>query len=218
MSMDQDDNSDIVSQSGRLTARLLLSLATAVLVFVTTYYCAWKMYYLRHGTEQYRTRRDLNRLGNEIEEYRQIRGKLPEKLQDLEIVDEGVFPKNEAGQAIDIWNNPYQYEVKDGNYQLFSFGRDGKPGGVGLDADQYAGQTRLPFPTLAQFTALPDTFGTFVTCLLTGLIVFPICLFQGREKPGQKLSLSGILGRNALTALFALFIAWCLAGFYWSGH
>jgi general secretion pathway protein G len=217
MSVDEDDNSHIVPQSARLTARLLLSLATAVLVFVSAYYCAWKMYYLRHGLEYQTTRSFLELLSTKVEEYRQSHGKLPDRLEDLEVVQNQEFPKNDAGQAMDYWHNPFQYEVQDDKYQLYSFGRDGKPGGEGLDADLYAGG-RIPFPTLLQFATLPDAFGTFMLCLLTGLIAFPICFLQGMEKPGKKLPLLVLLGRNALTALFALFIAAFLAGFYWSGH
>jgi general secretion pathway protein G len=217
MSIDQDDNSRIGRQSGRLTARLLLSLATAVLVFVTAYFCAWKMYYLRHGLEYQTTRSFLDLLSSEVEEYRQSHGKLPDRLEDLEVVKDQEFPKNEAGQAMDYWRNPFQYEVQDDKYEIYSYGRDGKPGGIGLDADLFAGG-RLPFPTLLQFATLPDAFGTFMLCLLSGLVAFPICLLHGMEKPGKKLSLLVILWRNALTAVFALIIAAFLAGFYWSGH
>lgn len=39
---------------------------------------------------------------------------------------------------IDPWNNPYQYLSPGSNgsdYEIISFGRDGKPGGEGYDAD-----------------------------------------------------------------------------------
>jgi hypothetical protein len=152
-----------------------------------------------------------------VEKHRQSHGELPEKLEDLDVIKQGEFRKNEAGQAIDYWRNPYQYEVQNDKYVIYSYGRDGKPGGEGLDADQYAGG-RLPFPTFSQFTALPDAISTFMLCLLAGLVTFPICLLQGMEKSGKKLSLLVILWRNAITAVFALIIAAWLAAAYWSGH
>jgi general secretion pathway protein G len=39
---------------------------------------------------------------------------------------------------IDPWNNPYQYlspGSNGGDYEIISYGRDGKPGGEGYDAD-----------------------------------------------------------------------------------
>jgi general secretion pathway protein G len=38
---------------------------------------------------------------------------------------------------VDPWGNPYKYESpgRKGRYDLYTFGRDGKPGGTGEDAD-----------------------------------------------------------------------------------
>ena len=38
---------------------------------------------------------------------------------------------------LDPWDNPYQYKIPGefGAFDIYSYGRDGKPGGEGLDAD-----------------------------------------------------------------------------------
>ena len=37
---------------------------------------------------------------------------------------------------LDVWNHPYQYQLESNDkIEIFSFGRDGKPGGEGIDKD-----------------------------------------------------------------------------------
>lgn len=74
-------------------------------------------------------------------------------------LDTGHFPPNEAGLRalvkapanerrwngpylqrelpLDPWGNPYQYRApgRNGDFDLYSLGKDGKPGGTGDDAD-----------------------------------------------------------------------------------
>lgn len=53
----------------------------------------------------------------------------------------GPYIRN-AGSLIDPWGHPYQYRSPgtDGEYDLFSFGADGKEGGDGANADIKAGE------------------------------------------------------------------------------
>jgi general secretion pathway protein G len=46
---------------------------------------------------------------------------------------------NKPKLPVDPWGNPYKYESpgKKSPYDLFTFGRDGKPGGTGEDADTW---------------------------------------------------------------------------------
>ena len=47
---------------------------------------------------------------------------------------------NARGQPVDPWGNPYGYTNQGGTVELKSFGRDGKAGGEGVDADIVAGR------------------------------------------------------------------------------
>ena len=65
-------------------------------------------------------------------------GKLPERLEELsepsKDYEDGIMP--ELGP--DPWGNPYVYRVpgqNGGDYEVYSYGRDGKAGGTGEDAD-----------------------------------------------------------------------------------
>jgi general secretion pathway protein G len=72
-----------------------------------------------------------------------------EKALDHYRLDQRRYPTSEEGLAAlgpylkkavpsDPWGRPYVYRVpgqKGGDYELFSYGRDGKAGGAGEDAD-----------------------------------------------------------------------------------
>jgi general secretion pathway protein G len=71
-----------------------------------------------------------------------------EKALDQYRLDNRRYPTNEEGLAAigpylkksvpnDPWGRPYQYRTpgQRGEYEVFSFGRDGKSGGTGEDAD-----------------------------------------------------------------------------------
>ena len=71
-----------------------------------------------------------------------------EKALDQYRLDQRRYPTNEEGLAAigpylkksvpnDPWGRPYVYRTpgQKGEFELFSYGRDGKPGGSGDDAD-----------------------------------------------------------------------------------
>ncbi len=80
-----------------------------------------------------------------IENYKQNTGKLPEKLEDLVTCPTGneslwQGPYLKKSQLNDTWDKPYFYELKQNDpntYVLISYGKDGKFGGKGYDADIY---------------------------------------------------------------------------------
>ena len=68
-----------------------------------------------------------------MNKYHEQKGSYPDDLADLKSIriDDVQFEK--SGQVLDPWKNPYQYRADGASYALFSFGRDGKRGGVGPD-------------------------------------------------------------------------------------
>lgn len=73
------------------------------------------------------TKEIIGKLVDAIEEYRAQNQKLPEKLDDLKY----------EGELKDAWGNELHYNVPGtgADYDLLSYGDDGKEGGSGLDAD-----------------------------------------------------------------------------------
>jgi len=59
------------------------------------------------------------------------------KKPEIEPLCEAWGPPYVKGLPVDKWNNPIIYELDShGNVQLRTLGRDGRPGGKGLDADE----------------------------------------------------------------------------------
>src|SRR5262249_51320774 len=159
----------------RLDLRLILCFATALVVFFTAYVCAWDV---NRTADYYRpwdkvmTWQELTQLREEIERFRQANGKLPAKLEDLDLVRIKQVQVNDAGQAVDVRGQPIQYQVTEDGYELYSFGRNG---GGKLYAD--APDPRGELPTLWQFTTAPGSFGALAACVLAGVVALPPSLF-----------------------------------------
>jgi len=80
-------------------------------------------------------------IGGKIEQYQQDVGSLPPDLDALVKAPGGASgwlgPYAKQQELNDPWGHPLVYHIPgaSGPYDLLSYGRDGKPGGDGLDAD-----------------------------------------------------------------------------------
>lgn len=97
-------------------------------------YSAWQTVAVGHsGMVEHRkpTVRDLQRHRSILDEYRKEHGRDP--------TEEEWRGKVTGYSLVDGWGRPYRYEAADGDSEgrrrVTSLGRDGRPGGVGLDAD-----------------------------------------------------------------------------------
>lgn len=191
---------------GRCGLRLLLAFGAAVLVSATAYFCAWYTYrgYDYYRFDQIFTKDWLETLQKDIESHQKVTGSLPQRLTDLECVKNEKVPLDDAGHPRDAWGKPIQYRIEGDSYSLFSFGRDGQPGGGGLNADLHPGK-RAPLPTLWQFKT-GETGGILLTCFLAGVFAFIVCLVTSSGGQGKK-SLPAIVLKTAVTAVFAILVA-----------
>jgi Type II secretion system (T2SS), protein G len=203
----------------RFLLYLGLSMTTAAIISATAYLCAWLDYrgHPNFQPGQDMTLHDLKILSKDIEHYRERIGKLPASLADLEaekMADEYV-------PLEDGWGRPFHYQVAGDRYELYSLGRDDKPGGVGPDADLYAGRQHSAdeLPTLWQFTTQLDTEGIQLTCLVAGILAFPLCLLGFKRGATNRATLVMVLVAHALTALFAVLAAGVISALHIpSGH
>jgi general secretion pathway protein G len=159
------------------------------------------------------TRRQLEMLDVAISRYRAEFNSLPASLSDLPA--SGEFPPFERGKIpVDGWRRPFVYTIDGTNWQITSYGRDGRPGGEGLDSDL---TDRNPWPkssspTLHQFALeLPSATGIIMTCLVSGILSALLTLFTVKR---VDLSRSGLIylcwtvGTTTIAAaIFASFIA-----------
>jgi hypothetical protein len=73
---------------------------------------------------------------DDVEKFRKHHGKLPADLTIPEIAENATRPGTAANPGpLDGWDNPLKYELHGDTFTVCSLGRDGRPGGVGLDAD-----------------------------------------------------------------------------------
>ena len=200
--------------TGARIRRILLSLAFALLMTATAYLCAW--FNLRAtGSFSYPyhyAQMDFKHLSAEIEDFSQENGRLPESLSEIPNVSEVVFQRESKGnQPLDRWGNPYVYQVAGNEYELLSHGRDGKPGGVGLDADLHPGETNTWSATFQQFTFEMPTGGIKLSCVLAGLAAGAMCfnMLPGnrRNQITWSKTVIGLILTTAATIYFALFLA-----------
>lgn len=83
---------------------------------------------------------DIVSISRAIDEFAvQNGGRFPESLESLVERDEKGYSYLKGERVpLDPWKNEYQYEPPSGgaqDYRLYSFGKDGEPGGEGDDAD-----------------------------------------------------------------------------------
>ncbi|PKP97554.1 MAG: type II secretion system protein GspG [Alphaproteobacteria bacterium HGW-Alphaproteobacteria-15] len=91
------------------------------------------------------TQTNLASLSSALKMYRLDNGQYPTTQQGLKaLVERPTSPPVPAAwpdggyvsqDPVDAWGNPYVYESTGSSFALKSLGRDGQPGGEGLDAD-----------------------------------------------------------------------------------
>ncbi len=100
----------------------------------------------QNGIKQRLARPKMVPIETAIENYRLDCGRYPDSLDELEKQLAGLEGKWDGPyllkkQLLDPWGNEYIYvpegKVNPGNYDIISYGADGKPGGEGYDKDIY---------------------------------------------------------------------------------
>lgn len=139
--------------------------------------------------------------------FREELKRLPESMDELRTEN----PKSDSVSPDDPWGHPYWFERAGDEGQIGSYGRDGKPGGRGLDADR---TTDEPFPpaarlTLWQYLFEIDSGGVWLTSACSGLWI--AALVWRESRPDQwsvwnGLGLLVVLGVWAALSSFAAMV------------
>ncbi len=112
-----------------LVVQLLLGGVYSAILFVLVYAAAWKNLpgRLRNRPSQYTTEYHVTDLIRVIDEHQKTNGALPVDLNDL--------GDSMTRLRYDGWGRPLIYKVTGETFTVTSLGRDGRPGGEGIDAD-----------------------------------------------------------------------------------
>lgn len=196
----------------RLIASVAVGVVVAVVAFLGAYWNLQGLLGLRY--DEYAARWRLDALEQKIEEHRKSDGHLPTSLAEIERVEEARFGADAEGWPLDPWGHPFQYRAEGDRFDLYSFGRDGRPGGAGSDADIYPLSANRPFPpppTIRQFYFDLPTEGIRTTCQLAGVIAALACFTAPRRHAGDvRVMAAGVVG----TSIGAIVVAIILSGLH----
>ena len=182
-----------------LLLTLLCAVAVGVLVFIVSRDAAYDQFRRSYLVRRpgYYTLRSMAGVREAIEAYRREHQALPDSIRDLSPPGDVAPRRDERGVFVDEWERALHYSTDGAEYELVSYGRDGKPGGVGLDADLStddlpegdegaAAYPQLPeraLPTYQQFVADRGEFGVsgsgyemFRMCIVAGIVTFFVAL------------------------------------------
>ncbi|MCL2117387.1 MAG: type II secretion system protein GspG, partial [Planctomycetaceae bacterium] len=124
-----------------LTTRLLIALVAALIVTGCAF---WSGYTTLRGPEGWvglrryvpmyivSIQQDLTKYHEEHEAYPET---LREMYEEESAKDNRMLTDEDYNRRITVYRHPVEYERTDSGWQITDFGADGKPGGVGLDAD-----------------------------------------------------------------------------------
>jgi hypothetical protein len=192
--------------------RLLVSVFVWLVVSGLSLYVAWQTGgdASESKREQSLTQFELKQLDQCLTQYQRQFHASPSSLAQLLAMTNGVPPPEEQPLSCDGWKRPYLFTSDGTNCLITSLGRDGKPGGRGLDCD-LTNKDRRPkdaFPTFHQFLfEMPRVRGMIITCLLCGGLAFLLCLSKAKM---PKLTLPGLIlaaFRLAATVVGAVLVA-----------
>ena len=153
-----------------LSVRILVSLLVAISVTGISIWSAYNAVGSGYSAH-WRIRTDLRLLRTFASGYKHQEKRAATSLN--EVIEANSRDNDILEQSrVDPWGREYLYEIVDDEVRLSTLGRDGKPGGRGLDADfstdNYSPQSaRLP---LWQFLFEINSQGVLIVCLIAGLL------------------------------------------------
>lgn len=206
------------ASSRSIALGVVTAFATAMLVFILVYVSAWAE--LRQQVAMgdisppgiWIMRSDFFQIRQALTDYRQKHGRCPDTLDQV--------PELKEMRFVDAWGHPYQYTKTENGYSLISLGRDGKPGGVGLDADIDSEQEHIRLePTLSQF--LFDAVGSRTllnVAILASCFAGLACYIASGPREGRPVTAGSLSASIAVTAVSATIVSLFLVSFYLIGN
>jgi general secretion pathway protein G len=177
-----DYSSDRSGGRGPLALRLAAATVVGLLVAFLSLLAVWgdmrKVKTLR--MEQWETRQRLKWIAIGIESYQRREDALPKSLNHIENSGLGTEVKSNRW-LVDGWDRPFIYTVNGTSWTVLSYGRDGRPGGKGADADltnwKPEPEESKVFPAFYEFVfqlkpTRTATTGTIVCGVLAALVSF----------------------------------------------
>jgi hypothetical protein len=192
--------------ASRLTLAVLIGLCVASLSLLAVWGDMRKVKTLR--TEQWKTRQELKFLGQAIRLSQSHDGSPPDSLSRL-----GLSSASRAAGG----GRPFIYSVNGTNWTVLSYGRDGKPGGVGSDADltnwkPEPAESQV-LPTFYEFVfELEQTGMATISTIICGVLAGWLSFFTVGIPKGTRRELLRVGLTLLATLIGATFIAFMIGG------
>ena len=121
----------------QLRYRRMAALLFGLLVITSNLWLAWETGGNINlvDSSQNETNGVLRDIDEAMQKYLLTHHNPPASLSDLNHAEHFTNPWPNSKKLCDDWGRPYHYRVIGNNYEIFSYGRDGKPGGEGSDLD-----------------------------------------------------------------------------------
>lgn len=190
--------------------RLLIALGVWLVVSAICTFVAWgnasDMYVGR--SEQIYTWESLESFADNVAKYHQKFHTNPVSVEDfLKLTN--YFPYGDTNLFKDGWGHPFILSLKAGTPVLTSYGRDGKPGGFGLDYDLSStnSEPAEATPTFHQFLYDIAPRGMLLSCIFCGALAFFICLFTIRTPDLSRAGIGKLMLKLTVTICAVLMTA-----------
>jgi len=199
--------------------RFILAAAAGFAVAFIATLVAWQSIAPMHNVryDQWFTQRSIEDINRAIPAYQQLTNSLPQKLDDLHVLQQTYWLRFDKNQRlVDGWDRPFAYSTDGTNYTVTSFGRDGKPGGIGLDCDITSADpySRDAVPSFSQFLADCPTHGIVNTCIVTGMLTFALCWFLAKPPQLSREKLLLLAVKILVTIVGSIIVATILSVFH----
>lgn len=157
----------------------------------------------------------LKMIDEAVQKHRNEHGKLPRTLSEVKNSD-----FEDIDKWRDAWQHPIVYQQQGDKYSIVSYGRDGKAGGIGLDADlDYKSKNKpSPLPWTQVITYTPIS-GMVMTSFVSGVLTFLLAFFSLKEHDFEKRGLAVLAFKLIMLVLVTGFFAMFMTILHYpSGH
>ena len=199
-----------------LRTRILLSALTGLAVAGIAMFVAWDSFAHepRIRVKPWITQRLMEKVQLAIQQYEGMNHRLPPRLQDLRSVEARIYlDLDDPRGLLDAWDRPFAYATNASTYVLTSLGRDGRPGGAGLDTDlsSDAPDSLKVGPTFMQFIFACPTQNMIGICLFAGFLSGCLCWSYAKQPISKGNNWDVLLVKILVTGLGAIIVAAILA-------
>ncbi len=166
-------------------------------------------------SEQWATRQAIRNIEKSIQRLGEAKKGSPQSLEELrgpygEFLVQ--FKRDKKGSLLDGWGRPFLYSVEGSEYVVTSLGRDGKPGGIGLDCDlsNLKEWPKEAVPTPGQVLGHPSMRSIVLACLESGVLAFLLSLAIVDPRVIKSQGVLPLAMKLGVTILGALLVAYFL--------